>query len=86
MYRSKDAGRNAVTVYDTSMLERVARRVELERRLRQALATGRGRRLLPTARPLPTGDVVGFEALARWEDDEQMVASSEFIPVAEESA
>ena len=29
MYRSKDAGRNAVTVYDTSMLERIARRVEL---------------------------------------------------------
>jgi EAL domain-containing protein (putative c-di-GMP-specific phosphodiesterase class I) len=34
---------------------------------------------------LPTGNVVGFEALARWENDRQMIASSEFIPVAEES-
>jgi diguanylate cyclase len=85
MYRSKDAGRNAVTVYDTSMLERVARRVELERRLRQALTTGHLVAYYQPLVQLPSGNVVGFEALARWEDDEQMVASSEFIPVAEES-
>ncbi len=85
MYRSKDAGRNAVTVYDTSMLERVARRVELERRLRQALAAGQVVAYYQPLVRLPTGNVVGFEALARWEDNEQMVASSEFIPVAEES-
>ncbi len=85
MYRSKDAGRNAVTVYDTSMLERVARRVELERRLRQALAAGEVVAYYQPLVRLPTGNVVGFEALARWEDNEQMVASSEFIPVAEES-
>ncbi|HWM19273.1 MAG TPA: EAL domain-containing protein [Ilumatobacteraceae bacterium] len=85
MYRSKDAGRNAVTVYDTSMLERVARRVELERRLRQALAAGEVVAYFQPLVRLPTGNVVGFEALARWEDDRTMIASSEFIPVAEES-
>jgi diguanylate cyclase (GGDEF)-like protein len=85
MYRSKDAGRNAVTVYDTSMLERVARRVELERRLRHALATGQVVAYYQPLVRLPSGNVVGFEALARWEDDQKMVASSEFIPVAEES-
>jgi diguanylate cyclase len=37
MYRSKDAGRDTVTVFDSSMRERVARRVELERMLRHAL-------------------------------------------------
>src|SRR4029077_1739666 len=37
MYRSKDAGRDAVTVFDVSLLERVAKRVEMERRIRQAL-------------------------------------------------
>ena len=31
MYRSKDRGRNRVTTFDSSMRERVARRVELER-------------------------------------------------------
>jgi diguanylate cyclase (GGDEF)-like protein len=85
MYRSKDAGRNAVTLYDTSMLERIARRVELERRLRQALSAGHIVAYYQPLVQLPTGNVVGFEALARWEDDEQMIASSEFIPVAEES-
>ena len=85
MYRSKDAGRNAVTVFDTSMLERVARRVELERRLRQALSAGQIVAYYQPLVQLPSGNVVGFEALARWENDEQMVASSEFIPVAEES-
>ena len=85
MYRSKDAGRNVVTVFDTSMLERVARRVELERRLRHALAEGQIVAYYQPLVQLPTGNVIGFEALARWEDDAQMVASSEFIPVAEES-
>jgi diguanylate cyclase len=85
MYHSKDAGRNTVTVYDTSMLERVARRVELERRLRQALAAGEVVAYYQPLVRLPAGNVVGFEALARWEDNEQMVASSEFIPIAEES-
>jgi diguanylate cyclase (GGDEF)-like protein len=85
MYRSKDAGRNAVTVFDTSMLERVARRVELERRLRQALSAGQIVAYYQPLVRLPTGNVVGFEALARWENDRQMIASSEFIPVAEES-
>jgi diguanylate cyclase (GGDEF)-like protein len=85
MYRSKDAGRNAVTVFDISMLERVARRVELERRLRQALATGQVVAYYQPLVHLPTGTVAGFEALARWKHDEQMVASSEFIAVAEES-
>ncbi len=85
MYRSKDAGRNAVTMFDTSMHERVARRVELERRLRQALSTGQIVAYYQPLVRLPSGNVIGFEALARWEDDATMVASSEFIPVAEES-
>ncbi len=85
MYRSKDAGRNAVTVFDASMLERIARRVELERRLRRALSAGQIVAYYQPVVQLPSGNVIGFEALARWEDDERMVSPSEFIPVAEES-
>ncbi|HEY7629028.1 MAG TPA: EAL domain-containing protein, partial [Ilumatobacteraceae bacterium] len=85
MYRSKDGGRNSVTVFDTSMLERVARRVDMERRIRQALSTND---ISPYFQPLvelPSGNVLGFEALARWWDESRMVSPAEFIPVAEES-
>lgn len=85
MYRSKDGGRNSVTVFDTSMLERVARRVDMERRIRQALSTNE---IHPCYQPiveLPSGSVLGFEALARWQDAGRMVSPAEFITVAEES-
>ena len=85
MYRSKDAGRNTVTMFDTSMRERVARRVGLDRRLRHALAEGHFTAYYQPIVALPSGRVHGFEALARWMDDGQMVSPAEFIPIAEES-
>ncbi len=84
MYRAKDAGRNAVSVFDVSMLERVAKRVEMERCIRQALSAGE---IIAHYQPLvqlPSGNVTGFEALARWNDGEKMIEPSEFIAVAEE--
>jgi EAL domain-containing protein (putative c-di-GMP-specific phosphodiesterase class I) len=85
MYRSKDSGRNRITVFDSSMRERVARRVELERQLRRALADGRLTASFQPIVALPSGRVHGLEALARWEHDGQMVSPAEFISVAEES-
>jgi diguanylate cyclase len=85
MYRSKDAGRNAVTVFDVSMLERVAKRVEMERRIRQALAAGEIVAHYQPLVQLPSGNVIGFEALARWNDGTTMIDPAEFIAVAEES-
>ncbi len=85
MYRSKDAGRNTVTMFDTSMRERVARRMSLERRLRHALSEGRFAAFYQPLVALPSGRVHGFEALARWMDDGQMISPAEFIPIAEES-
>ena len=85
MYRSKDAGRNAVTMYDTSMRERVARRVGLERRLRHALSEGEFAAYYQPLVALPSGRVHGFEALARWTDGSESISPVEFIPVAEES-
>jgi diguanylate cyclase (GGDEF)-like protein len=85
MYRSKDAGRNVVTVFDASMLERIARRVDLERRLRHALNEGHLRAYYQPIVALPSGQIHGFEALARWRGDGQMISPAEFIPVAEES-
>ena len=40
MYRSKDRGGNAVTVFDDSMREQVARRLSIESELRRASPHG----------------------------------------------
>jgi diguanylate cyclase (GGDEF)-like protein len=85
MYRSKDSGRNRVTIFDSSMRERVARRVELERRLRHALNERHFAAFYQPLVSLPNGKVNGFEALARWQEDGQMISPAEFIPIAEES-
>ena len=85
MYRSKDGGRNRVTMFNSSMRDRVARRVELERRLRRALNERHFAAYFQPIVMLPSGRVLGFEALARWNEDGQMISPAEFIPVAEES-
>jgi diguanylate cyclase (GGDEF)-like protein len=85
MYRSKDAGRDAVTVFDRSMHERVARRIELERLLRKALEERNIEIAYQPIVSIPSGRVRGFEALARWRVGGRMVSPAEFIPVAEET-
>lgn len=85
MYRSKEAGRDRVTLFDSSMRERVARRVDLERRLRHALSEGELAAHFQPVVELPAERVIGFEALARWNDNGHMVSPAEFIPIAEES-
>jgi EAL domain-containing protein (putative c-di-GMP-specific phosphodiesterase class I) len=86
MYRAKDAGRNCLAVYDESMHERVAHRLSVETALYRALDR---RELCLFHQPildLESGDVVGFEALMRWQQaDGTMVSPAEFIPIAEDT-
>ena len=85
MYRSKEAGRNCITVFDSSMREKVARRVEVQTHLRRAL---NDRPISAHYQPLvtlPSGRIYGFEALARWSDNGTTISPAEFIPAAEES-
>jgi diguanylate cyclase len=85
MYRSKDRGGNAVTVFDESMRESIARRLALESNLRRSLGAGGLEVHYQPIVSLATGGIEGFEALARWRTDDGWVPPSEFIPVAEES-
>jgi len=86
MYRAKDAGRDSVVIFDSSMRERVARRLELETALRVALPNNE---LIVYYQPivaLPSGRIRGFEALLRWRHPVMgMVSPAEFIPIAEET-
>ena len=83
---AKEAGRDRVELYDGTVAARHRRGLLVERRLRGAISTGT---LVPHYQPmvdLQNGRVYGFEALARWEDDELgSVGPDEFIPVAERS-
>lgn len=82
--RSKQSG--AFEVYRPSTLIEAQERFNLESRLRDALAQDALHLDFQPFVSLSSGEVVGFEALARWNDAELgFVSPVKFIPVAEES-
>lgn len=86
MYRAKDAGRNCIALFDESMLERVTQRLSLETSLYRALERRELRLVHQPIIDIQLGDVLGFEALMRWEqEDGTNVSPAEFIPIAEET-
>jgi diguanylate cyclase (GGDEF)-like protein len=86
MYRAKDAGRNCMAVYDESMHERIAHRLTVETALYRALDRRELRLYHQPILDLTSGDVIGFEALMRWQQaDGTIVSPAEFIPIAEET-
>lgn len=86
MYRAKDAGRNCVAIFDESMLERVTQRLSVETALYRALERRELRLVHQPIIDIDLGDVVGFEALMRWDrEDGSTVSPAEFIPIAEET-
>ncbi len=67
------------------MLERVSAKARLESRLRQAIDEGRITCHYQPLIDLRTGDIRGFEALARWQDETgAFISPQHFIAVAEE--
>ena len=83
MYKVKRSGRNGVALYDEHMDRRLVRHKELESQLREALQSGAISAHLQPQLSISSGRVVGFEALARWEQgDEPSVLPGEFLEVA----
>ena len=75
-----------VEIYRNGVLKEAHRRFSVESRLRDALAQGGLTLAYQPLIHLHTGEVTGFEALARWNDAELGdVSPVEFIAVAEES-
>jgi diguanylate cyclase (GGDEF)-like protein/PAS domain S-box-containing protein len=85
MYNAKRDGTARHAIFNTSMHKRVVTRLRLETELREAIETERLRVFYQPIVDLMTGEVAGFEALARWPVDTPTVPPSEFIPVAEET-
>ena len=84
MYKSKHAGRGCYTFYEPALNPVSERLFELEQRLPQAIAEGElVLHFQPKVR-LSNFQIVGFEALVRWEHPEYgLIYPDEFIPIAE---
>lgn len=87
MYHAKADGRNTCSFYDVSMNEAAMRRLSVEVRLREAIEAGALELYFqPKAELTGSGRIVGFEALARWNDPELGVVSpTDFVAVAEQT-
>lgn len=73
-------------IYRAHVLNEALKRFNMENRLREALEEGGLHLAFQPLVNLQTGEVKGFEALARWTDAELgIVPPNDFIPVAEES-
>jgi len=92
MYRAKSLGRGRVAHFEDDLLEAargtgaVRARHLMERRLRHAIENASLTLHYQPVVGLPSGQITGVEALARWEDPELgSVPPDQFIPVAERS-
>ncbi|GIF18064.1 diguanylate cyclase (GGDEF)-like protein/PAS domain S-box-containing protein [Actinoplanes tereljensis] len=84
MYKAKSAGGACFAAYDPEMLAGLVARLELEADLRAALDRGQLHLHYQPTVDLATSEVIGFEALARWEHPTRgMIPPTEFIPIAE---
>ena len=73
-------------VYEPKQATEARRRFSIETELRRALDKDQLRLFYQPLINLKTGNVAGFEALARWShEDRGEISPTEFIPVAEES-
>jgi diguanylate cyclase (GGDEF)-like protein len=73
-------------VYEPKQATEARRRFSIETELRRALDRDQLKLFYQPLINLKTGEVAGFEALARWEhEDRGDISPTEFIPVAEES-
>jgi diguanylate cyclase (GGDEF)-like protein/PAS domain S-box-containing protein len=86
MYRAKEQGRDSYRVYNETMNARTLDRLVLETHLRRALERDEFILLYQPQINLRTGEVIGVEALLRWENPHLgRVSPAQFIPIAEET-
>ena len=86
MYKAKEAGMNTYQFYNSTMNAASFQDLMLENKMRKALEYQEFLLHYQPQVDLKTSQVIGVEALIRWQDpDSGLIFSSEFIPLAEES-
>jgi predicted signal transduction protein with EAL and GGDEF domain len=85
MYHAKKQGRNCAFWFEPTMADELRLRCELETGIRRGLARGEFVPFYEQQIDLETGNLVGFEMLARWRSPNLGLVNPEiFIPIAEE--
>ena len=86
MYRAKEQGRDRCAMFDEAMREAAMHSLDLQADLRRAI---NNRDFVPYYQPilrLDDGEVVGYEALLRWQHERRgLLAPAEFISLGEDS-
>ncbi|MBI3928436.1 MAG: EAL domain-containing protein [Armatimonadetes bacterium] len=83
---AKRKGRGQIQLYDAELRERLWRRLTLENELQSALRHGQFVLFYQPVVELSTRNVVGVEALLRWNHPQMgQISPLEFLPVAEET-
>lgn len=86
MYQAKRAGKDQCVFAELGEAVQVSRRMQLARALRGAEARGELQVRYQPILNLRSGDVVGVEAMLRWESiDMGVVEPAEFLPIAEDT-
>jgi diguanylate cyclase (GGDEF)-like protein/PAS domain S-box-containing protein len=86
MYAAKANGKGCIELYEPSMHHTAVDRLALRGELEQAIQHGAIDVAYQPIVQLASGEVVGFEALARWDHpDRGLVSPAEFVPIAEDS-
>jgi len=86
MYKAKELGRDTYQFYDKKMSESALNRVILEKNLKIALQENQFEAFYQPQIDTATGEIIGAEALIRWNSPELgFVSPADFIPIAEQT-
>jgi diguanylate cyclase (GGDEF)-like protein/PAS domain S-box-containing protein len=86
MYMAKEAGKGRYQLFEPAMHDTALRRLELKAALQRAIDHEEFRLFYQPVMELPTGKIIGVEALLRWfHPDKGIVPPLDFIPLAEET-
>ncbi|GMU43911.1 MAG: EAL domain-containing protein [Xanthomonadales bacterium] len=86
MYEAKAAGRNTFRFHSQARYQALRERLDLERRIRQAVERNEFLLVYQPRYSVAAGRVTGFEALLRWRHPERgLVGPDEFVPLLEET-
>ena len=86
MYHAKDEGRGNIQFYTDKLNRVITERMAIEKALKGALARGEFSLCFQPQIALDSGEVIGVEALLRWQSASLgPVAPDRFIPIAEET-
>ena len=86
MYRAKAQGRGRSEIFDARMRAEVVARLQLETDLRRGIERKELRVVYQPIVRLASKEIVGFEALVRWQHPKKgFISPAAFIPLAEET-